>query len=67
MLVGLFLGWGILAVTANEQDIPAPYTVPFGQIIAVLIVGAIVGTLAGWRPARRAPAKLDILDAIGHG
>ena len=66
VLVGLFLGWGILAVTANEQDIPAPYTVPFGQIIAVLIVGAIVGTLAGWRPARRA-AKLDILDAIGHG
>jgi putative ABC transport system permease protein len=66
VLLGLFLGWGILAVTANSQDIPAPYTVPVGQIIAVLIVGAIVGTLAGWRPARRA-AKLDILDAIGHG
>ena len=66
VLVGLFLGWGILAVTANEQDIAAPYTVPIGQIIGVLVVGGVVGTLAGWRPARRA-AKLDILDAIARG
>jgi len=37
--------------------------VPVGQLIGVLIVGAIIGVLAGWRPARRA-AKLDILQAI---
>ena len=29
----------------------------------VLVLGAIVGVLAGWRPARRA-AKLDILEAV---
>jgi putative ABC transport system permease protein len=63
ILLGLFLGWGILEVTARSQDFPAPYTIPFGQLIFVLIVGAIVGVLAGWRPARRA-AKLDILQAI---
>ena len=53
ILVGLFLGWGILEVTARSQDFPAPYTIPFGQIIGVLIVGAVVGVVAGWRPARR--------------
>jgi putative ABC transport system permease protein len=63
VLVGLFLGWGLLEVTSDSQDIPAPYTVPAGQVLTVLVLGAIVGVLAGWRPARRA-AKLDVLEAI---
>ncbi len=63
IMIGLFLGWGLLEVTSASEDIPAPYTVPFGQLLAVLIVGGVVGILAGWMPARRA-AKLDILDAI---
>ena len=39
----------------DAQDFPAPYTVPFGQIIAVLIVGAIVGVARRLAPgpARR--------------
>ena len=28
VLVGLFLGWGLLEVTSDSQNIPAPYTVP---------------------------------------
>jgi putative ABC transport system permease protein len=64
VLIGLFLGWGLLEVTSRSQDIPAPYTIPVGSVIAVLAVGAVVGVLAGWRPARRA-AKLDILQAVG--
>jgi putative ABC transport system permease protein len=63
VLVGLFLGWGLLEVTARAEDFPAPYTIPYGQIVFVLIVGAVVGVIAGWRPARRA-SKLDILEAI---
>ncbi len=63
VLVGLFLGWGLLEVTSDSQNIPAPYTVPVAQVIGVLVVGAIVGVLAGWRPARRA-AKLDVLEAV---
>ena len=63
VLVGLFLGWGLLEVTSDSQNVPAPYTVPVGQVLTVLVLGAIVGVLAGWRPARRA-AKLDILEAI---
>jgi putative ABC transport system permease protein len=63
VLIGLFLGWGLLEVTSASQDIPAPYTIPFAQVVGVLLVGATVGLLAGWRPARRA-AKLDILRAV---
>jgi putative ABC transport system permease protein len=64
VLVGLFLGWGLLEVTSRSQAIPAPYTIPVGSVLAVLALGAFVGVLAGWRPARRA-AKLDILQAVG--
>jgi putative ABC transport system permease protein len=63
IILGVFLGWGIIRVVADAQDFPTPFTVPVGQLIGVLIVGAIIGVLAGWRPARRA-AKLDILQAI---
>ena len=63
IILGTFLGWGIIRVVADAQDFPTPFTVPVGQLIGILIVGAIVGVLAGWRPARRA-AKLDILQAI---
>jgi putative ABC transport system permease protein len=63
ILVGLFLGWGILSVVADAENIDAPYTVPIGQIIGVVLVGWVVGLLAGWRPARRA-ARLNILEAI---
>ena len=63
IILGAFLGWGIIRVVADAQDFPTPFTVPVGQLIGILIVGAIVGVLAGWRPARRA-AKLDILQAI---
>jgi len=63
ILVGLFLGWGLLEVIGSAEGIPTTYTVPFGQVLTVLLVGAAVGVIAGWRPARRA-SKLDILDAV---
>ena len=39
------------------------FAAPPGQLVTVLIVGAIAGVLAAIRPARRA-AKLDVLAAI---
>jgi putative ABC transport system permease protein len=39
------------------------FAAPFIQLVAVLLVGALAGVLAGWRPARRA-ARLDVLQAI---
>jgi putative ABC transport system permease protein len=63
ILLGIFLGWGILEVVADAEDFAAPFTIPFTQVVGVIFVGALVGLLAAWRPARRA-AKLDILHAI---
>jgi putative ABC transport system permease protein len=39
------------------------FAAPPGQLLTVLMAGAVVGVLAGVRPARRA-ARLDILGAI---
>jgi putative ABC transport system permease protein len=63
VLLGMFLGWGLLEVTAASENLPSTYTVPLVQLAAVLFVGALVGVLAGWRPARRA-ARLDVLRAV---
>ena len=61
--LGVFLGWALLkALSSSEEDF-AVFAVPVGQLVVVLALGALVGVVAAWRPARRA-AKLDILAAI---
>ena len=61
--LGVFLGWALLkALSSSEEDF-AVFAVPIGQLVVVLALGALVGVVAAWRPARRA-AKLDILAAI---
>jgi putative ABC transport system permease protein len=59
--VGVFLGWALVLAASSEGI--ASFSAPPGQMITVLIVGAIVGVLAGLRPALRA-AKLNVLAAI---
>jgi hypothetical protein len=43
----------------GEPPVPADV----GQLVVLLVVGAIAGVLAGLRPARRA-AKLPVLQAL---
>jgi putative ABC transport system permease protein len=59
--LGTFLGWALVeaALTADF----ATFSISPMQLVVFLVVGAIAGTLAGIRPARRA-ARLDLLDAI---
>jgi putative ABC transport system permease protein len=58
--LGVFLGWAL--VSAAGTDV-ARLTIPAGRLVAVLVVGAVAGVLAGLRPARRA-ARLDVLAAV---
>lgn len=58
--LGCFLGWA-LARTINGDG--ETFALPVGQLLVVLVVGALVGTVAAIRPARRA-ARLDVLEAI---
>lgn len=60
--VGVFLGWALVRVTADDSGISA-IDIPGGQLATIVVVGAIAGVLAGIRPARRA-AKLDVLEAV---
>jgi putative ABC transport system permease protein len=60
--VGVFLGWALVKAADTAQGI-ARFTAPTGQLMIVLVVGAVAGVLAGIRPARRA-ARLDVLAAI---
>jgi putative ABC transport system permease protein len=54
--IGLLGGWALAQAVTGGAAVPA-------QVVAVLILGALVGILAGIRPARRA-ARLDVLKAI---
>lgn len=60
--LGLFLGWGLVRVATAEAGFGS-FALPASQLGVVLVVGTLVGVLAGLRPARRA-ARLDVLAAI---
>ncbi|MGH8992786.1 MAG: ABC transporter permease [Acidimicrobiia bacterium] len=59
--LGIFLGWALVLAASSEGI--ASFSAPPGQMVTVLIAGAIVGVFAGLRPAARA-AKLNVLAAI---
>ena len=64
-LLGLVLGvaLGSALVTALSGEGIDELVIPYGQLVAYLVVGALIGVLAAVWPARRA-ARLDILGAI---
>jgi putative ABC transport system permease protein len=59
--VGAFAGWGI--VRAADSASLSVFSLPVTQLLVFLVVGAIAGTLAGLRPARRA-ARIDVLAVL---
>lgn len=61
VMVGTLLGWAL--VEASSSSVLAVFSAPPAQLLIFLVVGALAGTLAGLRPARRA-ARLRVLQAI---
>ncbi|MEQ1787984.1 MAG: FtsX-like permease family protein, partial [Acidimicrobiales bacterium] len=59
--LGLLLSWAVL--TALEPQGLSSFSVPGGSLVVIVVLAALLGTLASVRPARRA-ARLEILDAI---
>ena len=60
--LGTFLGWGLIrALTAQEGF--GTFAAPVGSLAVVLVLAALAGVVAAWRPSRRA-GQLDILTAI---
>ena len=65
VLVGLLLGTGLgsAAVTVLGLTSSMAVVIPIQQLLAVVLLAAVTGVLAGAIPARRA-ARLDVLHAI---
>ena len=63
VLMGLLLGWA--AVVAIPDSFISSVGIPWVQLAIYVIVGAVIGLVAAYFPARRA-SQLDVLDAISH-
>ncbi|MEI6694139.1 MAG: FtsX-like permease family protein, partial [Actinomycetes bacterium] len=59
--LGVIFGVSLQKVLRNEGI--QLLAIPWGQLIAFLVVSALVGVLAALWPARRA-SRLNVLDAI---
>lgn len=59
--LGLFLGWGLVRGVGGQTL--GAFSIPATRLGVILAVGALVGLIAGLRPARRA-ARLDVMKAI---
>lgn len=59
--MGLLLGWA--AVVAIPDSFISKVSIPWLQVLIYVVVGAIIGVIAAYFPARRA-AKLNVLDAV---
>jgi putative ABC transport system permease protein len=62
VLLGLFLGWA-LVTSATEALAALTFSVPVGQLVPVVVVGALAGVVASIRPARRA-ARVGVVEAV---
>jgi putative ABC transport system permease protein len=60
--LGIFLAWVVIRSLSNEGIV---FSLPWLQVVGVLVVGLLAGVLAAVLPARRA-ARLDLLTAIAH-
>ncbi len=60
--LGTFLAWGLLRALSAQEGF-GTFAAPVGSLGVVVVLAALAGVVAAWRPARRA-GKLDILTAI---
>jgi len=62
LVLGIVLGWALMKAVGVEQEV-ARFALPIDQLVVVGLIGALVGVLAGLRPAYRA-ARLNVLEAV---
>ncbi len=63
-ILGAVLGTALAFIVSRTID-DFLFTIPFGQLLVVLILSGIVGVLAAILPARLA-ARLDVLEALAY-
>ena len=60
---GLVVGWGLIFTINRLSDAGIGFGFPGLQLLAVLVLGIVLGVVASWIPARRS-TRLEVLDAI---
>jgi len=61
LVVGVLGGWGLITAFSDEGF--TVFRVPYGQVIAVVVIAAAAGIVAALLPAWRA-GRMNVLDAI---
>jgi putative ABC transport system permease protein len=61
VVIGIFFSWALVEALKDEGI--TEWAPPAGQLLIIVVIGAIAGALAAVAPARRA-AKLDVLQAV---
>jgi putative ABC transport system permease protein len=62
LVIGVAFGWIVTRGLSSEGLV---FTVPWGTLVACLVVAALVGVLAGAWPAWRA-SRMRVLDALSY-
>lgn len=62
VVLGLFLAWVVTRALRGDGVI---FTVPWLQVVVLLVLGLLAGVVAGLPPAARA-GRIDVLSAISH-
>ncbi|MEP7059400.1 MAG: FtsX-like permease family protein [Actinomycetota bacterium] len=63
LIVGVAFGWAMQRALADQGV--SRLSVPFGQLLIMLVIAALLGVVAAIWPARKA-AKIDVLQAISY-
>jgi putative ABC transport system permease protein len=63
VVLGLFTGWALIHAIDRLSDASLSFSVPYGTIALVLVLGVVLGVLASLLPSRRS-TRLDVLDAL---
>jgi putative ABC transport system permease protein len=63
IVLGAFVGWGLIGAINRTTDASVGTSLPFGMLAIVLVAGIGLGLLASLIPARRS-TRLEVLDAI---
>jgi putative ABC transport system permease protein len=61
--LGLLTGWALIHAIDRLTDASLAFSVPFGTIALVLVLGVVLGVLASLLPSRRS-TRLDVLEAL---
>jgi putative ABC transport system permease protein len=60
--VGVLMGWALVKGAAADSGVGV-FSAPITSLVVIVVLGGLVGVVAGLRPARRA-ARIDVLEAI---